>query len=105
MGRSRSKRPKPKGRQSSRRVHPADPTFDPTPEPTDLLGLKGTAAGKYRGMGPNSIGDFARGLRDRRQLRGYRDTAGRWTVLMIFLAILMGLVVVAILLNLVNPPH
>jgi hypothetical protein len=68
MERVRIKRPKPKRRRSSLRMPPADLTaYDSTPDPTDLLGLKGTVPGRYVGL--YRLGDFARGLRSRQQLR------------------------------------
>jgi hypothetical protein len=102
MGRLRIKRrPKPKRRRSSVRMPPADLTaYDPTPDPADLLGLKGTAAGRYVGL--YRLGDFARGLRSRQQLRRYRGKS-RQDPLVIFLAVLTGLVLVTILLGLVVP--
>jgi hypothetical protein len=102
MGRLRIKRPKPKRRRSSLRMPPAGDltAYDPTPDPTDLLGLKGTAAGRYVGL--YRLGDFGRGLRSRQHLRRYRGK-GRRDPLVIFLVILTGLVLVTILLGLVVP--
>jgi hypothetical protein len=101
MGRLRIKRRRPKRRRSSLGVPPADLTaYDLTPDPTDLLGLKGTAAGRYVGL--YRLGGFARGLRSRQQLRRYRGKSRR-DPLVIFLAILTGLVFVTILLGLVAP--
>jgi hypothetical protein len=101
MGRLRIKRPKPKRRRSSLRVPPADLTaYDPTPDPTDLLGLKGTVPGRYVGL--YRLGDFGRGLRSRQQQRRYRGKSRR-DPLVIFLVILTGLVFVTILLGLVVP--
>jgi hypothetical protein len=80
-------------------VPPADLTaYDPTPDPTDLLGLKGTVPGRYVGL--YRLGDFARGLRARQQLRQHQGKS-RWDPLVIVLAILTGLVLVTILLGLV----
>jgi hypothetical protein len=99
MGRLRIKRPRPRRRRSSLRVPPADLTaYDPTPDPTDLLGLKRTAPGRY--VGPYRLGDFARGLRSRQQLRRWRGERRR-DPLVIVLALLTGLVWVTILLGLV----
>jgi hypothetical protein len=76
MGRLRIKRHKPKRRRSASRLPPADLTaYDRTPDPTDLLGLKGTAAGRYVGL--YRLGDFARGLRSRQQLRRYQGKSRR----------------------------
>jgi hypothetical protein len=100
-GRLRIKRRKPKRRRSSLLFPPADLTaYDPTPDPTDLLGLKGTAAGRYVGL--YHLGDFLRGRRSREQLRRYQGKSGRdpW---LIFLAILTGLALVTIVLGWVVP--
>jgi hypothetical protein len=99
MGRRRIKRPKPKRRRSSRGRPPSGDltAYDPTPDPTDLLGLKGTAAGRYVGL--YRAGDFVRGLRGRQQLRRYRGKRGG-DPLLIVLAILTGLVLVTVVLGL-----
>jgi hypothetical protein len=73
MGRLRIKRRKPKRRRSSLLFPPADLTaYDPTPDPTDLLGLKGTVPGRYIGL--YRLGDFLRGWRSRQQLRRNRGS-------------------------------
>jgi hypothetical protein len=80
---------------------PADLTaYDSTPDPTDLLGLKGTVPGRYVGL--YRLGDFARGLGSRQQLRRYRGKSRR-DPLLIVLAMLTGLVLATIVLGLVVP--
>jgi hypothetical protein len=74
--------------------------YDSTPDPTDLLELKGTVPGRYVGL--YRLGDFARGLRSRQQLRRYRGKSRR-DPLLIVLAMLTGLVLATIVLGLVVP--